>query len=105
MLDLHWDYRHDIEYRRELAKGHRVHTYTERAEDMGFCFSQPPGREQQWLVHYTRACAEDFLYRVEAPSGDWIVSVYRRPPDRSRQHIVTIRMRWQAPDQDADVTR
>ncbi|MBC6446771.1 hypothetical protein [Actinokineospora xionganensis] len=32
---------------------------------------------EQWFVTYTRVCAEDFLARKNAPSGDYVIAVYR----------------------------
>lgn len=98
-----WDYLHDIEYRREIAKGKRIHEYTERADDMGFCFSRRPEDKQRWLVEYTHACAVDFFERVRAAAGTWVVSVYRTFPDKPRKHVVTIRMRWPAKTQPAQI--
>ncbi|MQA09555.1 MAG: hypothetical protein GEU98_13585 [Pseudonocardiaceae bacterium] len=89
-----WDYVHHIEYRRELSKGRRIHEYTEYADDMGFCLEHRAERKQDWLVKYTRYCTEDFLGRMRAAPGTWVVSVYRACNGDERTHLVTIRMRW-----------
>ncbi|OZM72529.1 hypothetical protein CFN78_12825 [Amycolatopsis antarctica] len=57
---------------------------------MGFCLEHKESRRENWLVRYTRACAEDYLGRVAAPCGTWVVSVYRT--GGQRRHLVTIRM-------------
>ncbi|WP_415830277.1 hypothetical protein [Kibdelosporangium persicum] len=88
-----WNYTHEIEYRRELSKGHRVHEFTETVEDQGWCFSQPPESKQAWLITYTRACAEDYLARRGAKAGTFIVTVYQQRPDR-RVLVIAIRMKW-----------
>ncbi|GAB3505634.1 hypothetical protein [Amycolatopsis cihanbeyliensis] len=87
-------YPHEIEYRRERSKGYRDHLYTELADDMGFCLVHREDRKEAYLVGYATACAEDFLGRVNAPRGTWVVSVYRRWPEPARDHVVTIRLRW-----------
>ncbi|MQA11435.1 MAG: hypothetical protein GEU98_23360 [Pseudonocardiaceae bacterium] len=86
-----WDYPHEIEYCRELAKGHRVHEYTEYVDDQGFCFEHRAERQESYLAHYTRVCAEDYFARVRAAAGTWIVSAYRLV-DGERRHLVTIKM-------------
>jgi hypothetical protein len=92
-MDL-WGYPHELEYRREQAKGHREHEYTELVDDMGFILEYRAERRQAWTVRYTTACAEDFLERKCAPSGTVLVTVYRLYPGE-RNHVVTVRMNWE----------
>jgi tRNA U54 and U55 pseudouridine synthase Pus10 len=91
-----WNYLHRIEYRRELTKSQRVHEYTESVEDHGWCFSHKEEHRQAWLTMYTRACAEDFLARMGARGGTFVVTVYQQRPDR-RVLVVAIRMKWAPP--------
>jgi hypothetical protein len=72
-----WDYWHRLEYRREIAKGNRVLEYTEYAEDAGWTFRRKGLTREEWFVYYTRCCAEDFLDRMGARPGTWVVAVYR----------------------------
>lgn len=90
MLDL--SNRHEIEYRRVLAHGKRVHEYTEHVDDDGFVTSRRGMSRQEYLVYYTRACAEDFLDRKRAEPGEWLVAVYRTRPER--ELLCSIRMRY-----------
>lgn len=71
-----WNYWHRIEYRRETANGNGVPDYTEVVQDQGWMFERRADRREQWFVTYTRACAEDFLDRVHAPPGTWVVTVW-----------------------------
>ncbi|WP_216211579.1 hypothetical protein [Amycolatopsis aidingensis] len=91
-----WDYWHRMEYRRELRKGHCVLEYVEVFEDQGWTFCHRPERQQEWFVHYTRACAEDYLARVRARSGTWVVGVWRTGASASGDGrlLGSIRMRW-----------
>ncbi|ONI73378.1 hypothetical protein ALI144C_46595 [Actinosynnema sp. ALI-1.44] len=88
-----WNYTHEIEYRREISKSHRILEYTETVEDQGWCFSQRPEHKVAWLTTYTRACAEDFLARRGAKAGTFVVTVYQRRQDQ-RVFVVAIRMKW-----------
>lgn len=72
-----WEYLHRIEYRRVDGRGVPVHEHTETVEDMGFCLRHNDYTREQWFTVYTRACAEDYLGRVRAAGGRWIVTVYR----------------------------
>lgn len=94
MLD--WSYKHEIEYRREIAKGHRVHEYTEHVNDQGFVFEHRPEHKQCYLVAYTHLCAVDYFQRVHPTHGIWVVSAYRLL-EGERKHLVTIKMRWPVP--------
>ena len=85
-------YPHVIEYRYERVRGQREHRYTEHADDVGFCLEHKESRRERWLVRYTHMCADDYLARVGAPHGQWVVSVYRQGDQR--RHLVTIRMIW-----------
>lgn len=90
-----WGYPHELEYRFERAKGYREHLYTELVDDMGFVLEHRSAMWEGWLVRYTGACAEDYLRRVRAKHGVWLVSVYALlPPDHARKHRITVRVRW-----------
>ncbi|WP_179956650.1 hypothetical protein [Amycolatopsis anabasis] len=43
-------------------------------------------------MRYTTACAQDYLDRVAARAGTWLVSVYRLLGGE-RRHLVTVRMK------------
>jgi len=88
------DYLHRIEYRRELSKYERVHTYTELADDHGFCFRRRGMTREEYLAFYTRACADDYLTRMGAAAGIWVVSVYRLVPGADPVELCMVRMRW-----------
>lgn len=92
MLIIH-GHHHAIDYYREHGKGNRTHVYSELVDDQGFVLVHAPDRRETWLASYARACAEDFLGRVCAESGMWLVCVHRLLDDE-RRHVVTIRMRW-----------
>lgn len=87
------EYRHAIEYYHEHDRDRREHLYTEVVDDHGFVFVHDPEKRERWLARYARTCAEDYLARVRARSGDWLVHVYRLL-DGERHHVVSIRMRW-----------
>lgn len=89
-----WNYRHRIEYKRELSKSQRVHEYTERVEDQGWCLRDKD--VEQWRAYYTQACAEDYFSRVAAKPGSYLVTVYQERPE-NHVHICTIRMTWPQP--------
>ncbi|WP_157357366.1 hypothetical protein [Amycolatopsis nigrescens] len=74
-------------------KGDRAHEYTERVDDMGFCLEHRARLREQWLVRYATACAHDYLRRVCARPGSWVVSVYRGQ-GAGREHLVTVRTKW-----------
>ncbi|SNR53780.1 hypothetical protein SAMN06265360_10956 [Haloechinothrix alba] len=95
-----WNHRHELEYRYERTAGQREHVYTERVNDQGFCFEHRPERRQDWLVTYTRCCADDYLGRVRARAGTWLVSVYR-VVGAERTHLVSIRLRHPGGTRDA----
>jgi len=86
-------YPHELEYRRELGAGERVHEYTEFVDDMGFLLEHRHERYQGWTVRYGTACAHDFLTRKRAKPGTFVVSIYRLFPER-RDHVITIRVNW-----------
>ena len=86
-----WNYRHRIEYKRELSKSQRVHEYTEIVEDHGWCFSHKD--QAQWHADYTQTCAEDYFRRVAAKPGRYLVTVYQELPENP-VHLCTIRMTW-----------
>lgn len=90
MLVIH-GHRHAIEYHREHGNGYREHAYTEVVDDQGFVLEHRPDRRQAWLTRYTRACAEDYLARVNADRGPWLVHVYRLL-DTERRHVTSIRL-------------
>ena len=70
-----WDCWHRVEYRREVAVGHRTHEYTEIVEDAGLDVSGARSLSSG-SSSYTRI-AEDFLDRVNARPGTWVVAVWR----------------------------
>lgn len=92
MLVIH-GHHHAIDYYREHGKGYRDHVYTELVDDQGFVLVHHPERREAWLARYAHVCAEDYLARVRAQPGTWLVSVHRLL-DEERRHIVTIRLRW-----------
>ncbi|MQA10411.1 MAG: hypothetical protein GEU98_18025 [Pseudonocardiaceae bacterium] len=98
-----WDYWHHIEYRRELRKGHYLHEYTEIVEDQGWVLRRRGMTPEEYFSYYTRGCAEDFLGRVRAKPGTWLVAVYRTgaSPYGERTLRGSIRMRWPARFLDA----
>lgn len=102
-LNIHY-HLHAIEYYRQLDRDRREHVYTEVVDDQGFVLVHDPAKIQQWLVHYTRACAEDYLARVYAHEGDWLVHVYRLLDDE-RRHIVSIRMHWNGHESNGHGTK
>src|SRR4051794_41800465 len=77
-----YGYPHELEYRREVAPGERVHEYTELVDDMGFVLEHRSERYQGWTVRYGTACAHDYLSRKRARPGGFVVSVYRLFPER-----------------------
>lgn len=87
------DHLHSIEYYRQHDHDRREHLYTEVVDDQGFVLVHDPEKREEWLARYARACAEDYLARVRAQHGDWLVHVYRLL-DEQRHHVVSIRMRW-----------
>lgn len=68
---------HRLEYHRVHGKGRQRHAYTECVEDNGWKLLITGMTREQWFVTYTRVCAEDFLARKNAPSGDYVIAVYR----------------------------
>lgn len=86
-----WDYLHEIHYHRVLPGGERVHEHTEWADDQGWCFATRPATRQEYLAAYTRGCVEDFLDRVGALPGEWLVVVHRNEP---RHLVCSIRMHY-----------
>lgn len=87
------DHLHSIEYYRQHDGDRREHLYTEVVDDQGFVLVHDPNKRSEWLVRYTRVCAEDYLARARAPHGDWFVHVYRLL-NAQRHHVVSIRMHW-----------
>lgn len=71
-----WDYWYRIEYHHETAKGVSTLEYTEFAEDAGWTFKRKGMTPEQWFAFYTRVCADDFLDRMRARSGTWVVAVW-----------------------------
>lgn len=92
MLIVH-EHPHVLEYHREYGKGYREHVYTEHVDDQGFVFQHVPALRAAWLARYTRVCADDYLTRVGAAHGRWLVHVYRTGGDE-RRHLVSVRMHW-----------
>lgn len=84
---------HAIEYYRQCDRDRREHVHTEVIDDQGFVLVHDPAKLQDWLVRYTRVCAEDYLARAHARPGEWLVHVYRLL-DGERHHLVSIRMHW-----------
>lgn len=85
-------YLHRLEYRREVSKYKRELVYTELADDHGFCFRKRTRTREESLDIYTRLCAEDYLDRVHAPAGTWLITVYRLWPEPV--NLCTIRLTW-----------
>ncbi|QWF84287.1 hypothetical protein [Amycolatopsis sp. CA-230715] len=90
-------YPHELEYRREHAKGIRELAYVELVDDMGFTMEHRAELRERWAVRYATACAEDFLARQRAKPGRFVVSVYRLRPEEPRHHLITIRLTWPPP--------
>ncbi|TCP54115.1 hypothetical protein EV191_103156 [Tamaricihabitans halophyticus] len=92
-----WNYWHRLEYRRVLRKGHYLHEYTEVVEDQGWVLQRRGMSKEEYFTYYTQACARDFLGRVRATPGTWIVAVYHtgETSDGPRTLRGSIRMRWQ----------
>jgi hypothetical protein len=88
-----WDYTYRIEYHRVLGRDKRALEYVEVVEDAGFCMSRVGMTQQEWLVHYTKVCAVDYLERVNPRPGEWLVIVYRTPKGVARTTVCSIRMR------------
>lgn len=93
------DHLHVIEYYHQRDRDRRDHVYTERVDDQGFVLVHDPAKREQWLARYARTCAQDYLARVHAQHGEWFVHVYRILDDE-RNHVVSIRMRWDGPGAD-----
>ncbi len=91
-----WDYWYRLEYRREIAKDNRVHEYTERVEDHGWTFAHKPEARREWFSRYTSGCAEDFLGRVRAKPGLWLITVWRTGPgtEGRGELLGSVRIRW-----------
>lgn len=90
-----WGYPHELEYRREVPGGERVHEYTELVDDMGFVLEHRSDRYAGWTARYGAACAHDYLARKRAKAGTFLVSVYRLFPNY-RTHVVAVRVKWPA---------
>jgi hypothetical protein len=88
-----WNYLHRIEYVR-VVKGERIHERTELVEDAGFCYTRNGMTREQWLVYYTKACAEDYLLRTGLATGIWLVTVYQQRPEDENRLLCSIRTRW-----------
>lgn len=100
MLVIH-GHHHDIDYYHERGGGNRDHVYTERVDDQGFVLVHDPKRIHQWLAGYTRTCADEYLTKMRAEPGMWLVSVHRLLDDE-RRHVVTVRMRWPTAADNSD---
>jgi hypothetical protein len=46
-----WDCWHRVEYRREVAVGHRTHEYTEIVEDAGWTFRRKEPEQRFVVLH------------------------------------------------------
>lgn len=91
------EHRHALEYHRQYGRDRREHVHTEIVDDQGFVLVHDPAKLQDWLVRYTRTCAEEYLARARAQPGHWLVHVYRLLADE-RHHLVSIRMHWPGRD-------
>jgi hypothetical protein len=100
-----FNYRHQIEYRRVTPGGRQVHEHTEVAYDHGWYIGHSGMTREQWRKHYTRACAEDFLPRVNATPGRWVVSVYRLPAGGDRKFVCATDLTWPRKPADNDNRR
>lgn len=97
------DHLHAIEYHRQYNRDRREHVHTETVDDQGFVLVHDPETRSQWLAHYTRCCADEYLARKRAPRGIWFVHVYQLLDDE-RRHIVSSRMYWPGPQATARET-
>ena len=89
-------YLHRIEYRRELSKEKRVHEFTEMVDSHAFYFGKSGMSMEEYWVYSLTGCADDFLERMNARAGSWLITLYREyvePP----VHMCTIRMQWDPP--------
>jgi hypothetical protein len=89
-----FNYRHRIEYRRVTLGGRQVHEHTEVVDDHGWYIGRSGMTRQQWRERYTVACAEDFLPRMRAAAGRWVVSVYRLPTNADDQFVCAVHLTW-----------
>lgn len=87
------EHTHEIQYHRQLSSGAREHAHTEVVDDQGFVLVHDPNKRERWLAEYTRTCADEYLGRVRARPGQWLVHVYRLLAGE-RHHVVSIRMQW-----------
>lgn len=87
-----WEYPHAIEYNLVHEDGCRTHEHSELVDDQGWCLRRSDMSREDYLVYYTRACAEDFLHRIRADPGTWIVAVYRLDHPGGRTPICSIRL-------------
>lgn len=90
------EHRHAIEYYRHYDRDHREHVHTETIDDQGFVLVHDTAKREDWLVRYTRTCAEEYFARSRSRAGHWIVHVYRLNDDE-RQHLISVRLHWPGP--------
>jgi len=67
------DYHHRIEYKRRQPGGSLVCEHVEDVDDHGWYIV----KGQEWKEHYTRGCAVEYLDRVRAKGGTYVVVVWR----------------------------
>src|SRR5437764_10588458 len=91
---LKWNYLHRIDYFLVGKGGTRTLEHTEVVEDAGWGFRRDGMTRDEWRVHYTRVCAEDFLDRVHGATGEWVVIVYQDRGTDNRPLVCSIRMRY-----------
>jgi hypothetical protein len=93
-----WDYLYRIDYFR-LGKAHsRVLAHTERVADAGWCFRRAGMTRNEWLAYYTEMCAREFLDRVGAAKGTWIVIVYEDRGPNDQRLLCSVRLSNHNPD-------
>ncbi|GDY33263.1 hypothetical protein GTS_48960 [Gandjariella thermophila] len=89
-----WNYRHRIEYHRVGQGGKRTLEHTEVVDDHGWYFARAGLTSEEWRVRYTHVCADDFLERVGAKPGQWVVIVWRQPEGADQKLLCSVRIWW-----------
>lgn len=82
------DYHHRIEYQRRRPGGALVCEHVENVSDHGWYVV----RGEAWKAHYTRGCAAEYLTRVRAESGTYVVVVWR-----ADVRVCTTKLDWARP--------
>ncbi|HWO58441.1 MAG TPA: hypothetical protein VNO31_00170 [Umezawaea sp.] len=82
------DYDHRIEYKRRQPGGALVCEHVENVSDHGWYVVEGVA----WREHYTRGCAAEYLDRVRAKAGTYVVVVWR-----SDVRVCTTKLTWNLP--------